>query len=160
MPLSIGDTLPDVILKTNGPEGPEDIATSELFAGKRVVLFAVPGAFTPGCSNTHMPGFVVKADEVLARGVDTLACLSVNDAFVMAAWQKDQNAQAIVMLADGNADFTRATGLENDRSAAGMGIRSLRYALIADDGVVKYLGIDTERGVVDNSSVDAVLANL
>ena len=160
MPLSVGDTIPNVTLKTNGPEGPEDIATGELFAGKRVVLFAVPGAFTPGCSNTHMPGFVVKADEVLARGVDILACLSVNDAFVMGAWQKDQNAQAIVMLADGNADFTRAVGLENDRRAAGMGIRSLRYALIADDGVVQYIGVDTERGVVDKSSVDAVLANL
>ncbi|EWH02253.1 peroxiredoxin [Halomonas sp. BC04] len=160
MPLSIGDTIPDVILKTNGPEGPENISTAELFSGKRVVLFAVPGAFTPGCSNTHMPGFVVKADDVLARGVDTLACLSVNDAFVMDAWQKDQNAQAILMLADGNADFTRATGLENDRRAAGMGLRSLRYALIADDGVVKYIGVDTERGVVDKSSVDAVLANL
>jgi glutaredoxin/glutathione-dependent peroxiredoxin len=160
MPLSVGDTIPNVTLKTNGPDGPEDIATGELFAGKRIVLFAVPGAFTPGCSNTHMPGFVVKADEVLARGVDTLACLSVNDAFVMGAWQKDQNAQAILMLADGNADFTRAAGLENDRSAAGMGLRSLRYALIADDGVVQYIGVDTERGVVDKSSVDAVLANL
>ncbi|EWH01375.1 peroxiredoxin [Halomonas sp. BC04] len=160
MPLSVGDTLPNVILKTNGPDGPEDIATGELFGGKRVVLFAVPGAFTPGCSNTHMPGFVVKADEVLASGVDTLACLSVNDAFVMAAWQKDQNAQAILMLADGNADFTRAIGLENDRRAAGMGLRSLRYALIADDGKVTYIGVDTERGVVDKSSVDAVLAHL
>ncbi|MCE9683672.1 peroxiredoxin [Halomonas alkalisoli] len=160
MPLSVGDTIPNVTLKTNGPDGPEDIATGELFAGKRVVLFAVPGAFTPGCSNTHMPGFVVKADEVLARGVDTLACLSVNDAFVMGAWQKDQNAQAILMLADGNADFTRAAGLENDRRSAGMGLRSLRYALIADDGVVQYIGVDTERGVVDKSSVDAVLANL
>ncbi|RDB42846.1 peroxiredoxin [Halomonas sp. DQ26W] len=160
MTLSIGDTIPDVTLKTNGPNGPEDISTGELFANKRVVLFAVPGAFTPGCSNTHMPGFVVKADKVLARGVDTLACLSVNDAFVMGAWQKDQNAQAILMLADGNADFTRAIGLENDRSAAGMGVRSLRYALIADDGVVQYIGVDTERGVVDESSVDAVLAKL
>ncbi|PMR72519.1 peroxiredoxin [Billgrantia endophytica] len=160
MPLSVGDKIPDIALKTNGPDGPNDIDTGKLFAGKRVVLFAVPGAFTPGCSNTHMPGFVVKADEILAKGVDVLACLSVNDAFVMDAWQKNQNAHDMLMLADGNADFTRATGLENDRTASGMGVRSHRYALIADDGVVQYIGVDTERGVVDSSSADAVLAHL
>ncbi|MBZ0330769.1 peroxiredoxin [Halomonas sp. ANAO-440] len=159
MPLSVGDTIPNVTLKTNGPDGPEDIATGEMFTGKRVVLFGVPGAFTPGCSNTHMPGFVIKADKVLEK-VDTLACLSVNDAFVMGAWQKDQNADAILMLADGNAELTHALGMEKDASSACMGVRSLRFALIAEDSVVTYLGIDTERGVVDKSSVDAVLANL
>lgn len=116
MTISVGDTLPDVTLKTNGAGGPEDISTGELFAGKRVVLFAVPGAFTPGCSNTHMPGFVIHADEILAKGVDRIACLAVNDAFVMAAWQKHQNAEAMTMLADGNAEFTRALGLELDAS--------------------------------------------
>lgn len=160
MPLTTGDTLPDVSLKTHGAQGLEEIATGALFASKRVVLFAVPGAFTQACSETHLPGFVVKADELFARGVDTVACLAVNDAFVMRAWQKSQNAEAILMLADGHGDFTRAVGMENDRRAAGMGIRSLRYALIAEDGVVRYLGVDTERGVVDQSSVDAILAQL
>jgi peroxiredoxin len=159
MPISVGDKIPDVTIKTNGPDGPEDISTAELFTGKRVVLFGVPGAFTPGCSNTHMPGFVIKADEVLEK-VDTLACVAVNDAFVMHAWQQDQNAQAILMLADGNAEFTRALGMEKDASGAGMGVRSQRFALIAEDGVVTYAGIDTERGVVDKSSVDTVLAQL
>ncbi len=159
MPISTGDRIPDVTIKTNGPDGPEDIATGELFAGKRVVLFGVPGAFTPGCSNTHMPGFVAQADKVLEKA-DTLACMAVNDAFVMRAWQKDQNAQAILMLADGNAEFTRALGMEKDASGACMGVRRLRFALVAEDGVVTYVGIDTERGVVDKSSVDTVLAHL
>ncbi|QTP58343.1 peroxiredoxin [Billgrantia antri] len=159
MPISVGDKIPDVTLKTNGPDGPEDISTGELFAGKRVVLFGVPGAFTPGCSNTHMPGFVIKADKVLEKA-DTLACMAVNDAFVMRAWQKDQNAEAILMLADGNAELTRALGMEKDASGACMGTRSLRFALIAEDGVATYVGIDTERGVVDKSSVDTVLAHL
>jgi len=157
MTLSIGDKIPDITIKTNGPRGPQDLSTGDFFAGKRVVLFAVPGAFTPGCSNTHMPGFVVRADEILAKGVDDLACLAVNDAFVMDAWQKDQNAEAITMLADGNADFTKAIGMDMDATGGGMGIRSLRYALIAFDGVVEYVGVDTERGVVDKSSAATVL---
>ncbi|WP_163648452.1 peroxiredoxin [Modicisalibacter sp. 'Wilcox'] len=158
MAISIGDTLPDITLKTNGANGPEDLSTGELFAGKRVVLFAVPGAFTPGCSNTHMPGFVIKADDIFARGVDTIACLAVNDAFVMDAWQKDQNAERITMLADGNAEFTRAVGLELDATGGGMGIRSKRFALIANDGVVEYLGIDTKG--VDQSSAETILSKL
>lgn len=158
MSLAIDDTLPNLTLKTNGAQGPEEIDTDTLFAGKRVVLFAVPGAFTPGCSNTHMPGFVIKADEILAKGVDTIVCTSVNDAFVMGAWQKDQNAQAITMLADGSADFAEAIGLSKDLTAAGMGVRSQRYALIANDGVVEYLGVD-EKGV-DKSSAETILAQL
>lgn len=158
MAISIGDTLPDITLKTNGANGPEDLSTGELFAGKRVVLFAVPGAFTPGCSNTHMPGFVIKADDIFTRGVDTIACLAVNDAFVMDAWQKDQNAERITMLADGNAEFTRAVGLELDATGGGMGIRSKRFALIANDGVVEYLGIDTKG--VDQSSAETILSKL
>lgn len=158
MTISTGDRIPDVTIKTNGANGPEDIATGELFAGKRVVLFGVPGAFTPGCSNTHMPGFVTKADDILAKGVDTIACMAVNDAFVMGAWQQDQNAQAFTMLADGNAEFTRALGLELDASGAGMGTRCKRFALIANDGVVEYLGVDAKG--VQESSAETVLGKL
>ncbi|MBD3896868.1 peroxiredoxin [Halomonas sp. ML-15] len=158
MTLTVGDKIPDVTIKTNGPDGPQDISTGELFAGKRVVLFAVPGAFTPGCSNTHMPGFVIKADEILAKGVDTIACMAVNDAFVLDAWQKHQNAEAFTMLADGNAEFTKAIGTEMDASGGGMGIRSKRFALIANDGVVEYMGIDAKG--VEQSSAETVLAQL
>ncbi|MEQ5801507.1 peroxiredoxin [Halomonas sp. H10-9-1] len=158
MTIATGDRFPDVTIKTNGPDGPEDLSTGNFFAGRKVVLFAVPGAFTPGCSNTHMPGFVVNADKIFAKGVDAIACLAVNDAFVMGAWQRDQNAQAITMLADGNAELTRALGLEKDASAAGMGTRCQRFAMLLDDGVVTYLGID-EKGV-DQSSAETLLAQL
>ncbi|WP_440997033.1 peroxiredoxin [Arhodomonas sp. SL1] len=159
MSIQVGDRIPSVTVKTNGPDGsPEDLSTDELFGGKRVVLFGVPGAFTPGCSNTHMPGFVVHADEILGKGVDTVACMAVNDAFVMHAWQKDQNAERITMVADGNAELTRALGLEMDASGPGLGTRCQRFALIADDGVVQYLGVDPKG--VDASSAETVLANL
>lgn len=158
MTISVGDKIPSVRLKTNGPSGPEDISTDDVFAGKRVVLFAVPGAFTPGCSNTHMPGFVVHADAILAKGVDRIACMAVNDAFVMDAWQKNQNAEHILMLADGNAEFTEALALSLDASGFGMGTRCKRFALIAEDGVIQYLGVDT-KGVHD-SSAETVLAQL
>lgn len=158
MTIATGDRFPDVTIKTNGPEGPEDLNTGDFLTGRKVVLFAVPGAFTPGCSNTHMPGFVVNADKILAKGVDAIACLSVNDAFVMGAWQRDQNAEAITMLADGNAELTRALGLEKDASSAGMGVRCQRFAMIVDDGVVKYLGIDAKG--VEQSSAETVLAQL
>ncbi len=158
MTIATGDRFPDVTIKTNGPEGPEDLNTGDFLAGRKVVLFAVPGAFTPGCSNAHMPGFVVNADKILAKGVDAIACLSVNDAFVMGAWQRDQNADAITMLADGNAELTQALGLEKDASSAGMGVRCQRFAMIVDDGVVKYLGIDAKG--VEQSSAETVLAQL
>ena len=158
MTIATGDRFPDVTIKTNGPEGPEDINTGDFLAGRKVVLFAVPGAFTPGCSNTHMPGFVVNADKILAKGVDAIACLAVNDAFVMGAWQRDQNAEAITMLADGNAELTQALGLEKDASSAGMGVRCQRFAMIVDDGMVKYLGIDAKG--VEQSSAETVLAQL
>ncbi|SOC26955.1 peroxiredoxin [Alloalcanivorax xenomutans] len=157
MTISVGDKLPDVTIKTNGAKGPEDLPTGDFFKGRKVVLFAVPGAFTPGCSVTHMPGFVVNADALLEK-VDAIACMAVNDAFVMGAWQQDQNAEHITMLADGNAEFTRALGLELDASGAGLGIRSQRFALIAEDGVVKYLGVDAKG--VDKSSAETVLAQL
>lgn len=154
MTLSVGEQLPDATIKTNGPEGPEDISIAEFCKGRKVVIFAVPGAFTPGCSNTHMPGFVVNADDILDKA-DAIGCLAVNDAFVMAAWQQDQNAGRMTMLADGNADFTRAIGMELDASAGGMGVRSKRYALIADDGVVSYLGVDAKG--VDESAAETVM---
>lgn len=157
MQISQGDTLPSVTIKTNGNNGPEDLNTGDFFNGRKVALFAVPGAFTPGCSNTHMPGFVVNADALLAK-VDAIACLSVNDAFVMDAWQKDQNAEHITMLADGNAEFTAALGLALDASGFGMGTRSKRFAMIVNDGVVEYLGVD-DKGV-DKSSAETVLAQL
>ncbi|QJQ96184.1 MULTISPECIES: peroxiredoxin [Halomonadaceae] len=158
MPISVGEEIPDVTLKTNGPDGPQDISTGEFFADKRVVLFAVPGAFTPGCSNNHMPGFVIHADDILAKGVGKIACLAVNDAFVLGAWQKHQNAEKLTMLADGNAQFTKALGLEMDASGFGMGTRCKRLALIANNGVVEYLGVD-EKGVHE-SSAETVLSQL
>ena len=147
MSIAVGDTLPSITLKTNGPDGPEDLNTGEFFKGRKVVLFAVPGAFTPGCSNTHMPGFVVNADALLDK-VDAIACMAVNDAFVLDAWQKDQNAERLTMLADGNAEFAKALGLELDATGGG----------IANDGVVEYIGVDAKG--VDKSSAETVLAQL
>ncbi len=157
MTLSTGDRIPDVTLKTNGAKGPEDLSTGDFFKGRKVVLFAVPGAFTPGCSNTHMPGFVVHADEILEKA-DAIGCLAVNDAFVMGAWQDNQNAEKITMLADGNGEFTRAAGMELDVTGAGLGVRSKRFALIADDGVISYLGVDAKG--VEESSAETVLKHL
>ena len=157
MSIAVGDTLPSITLKTNGDNGPEDLNTGDFFKGRKVVLFAVPGAFTPGCSNTHMPGFVVNADALLDK-VDAIACMAVNDAFVLDAWQKDQNAERLIMLADGNAEFAKALGLELDATGGGMGIRSKRFALIANDGVVEYIGVDAKG--VDKSSAETVLGQL
>lgn len=152
MTIKSGDKIPSVTLKTMGGEGPQDITTDSIFSGKKVVLFAVPGAFTPGCSMTHLPGFVVNADKIKAKGVDTIACLSVNDAFVMGAWGKDQNADEILMLADGNAEFTKACGLEMDGSGFGMGVRCKRMAMIVDDGVVSHFAIEPPGGIVETSA--------
>ena len=152
MTIKTGDKIPSVTLKTMGAEGPQDITTDSIFSGKKVVLFAVPGAFTPGCSMTHLPGFVVNADKIKAKGVDTIACLSVNDAFVMGAWGKDQNADEILMLADGNAEFTKACGLEMDGSGFGMGVRCKRMAMIVDDGVVSHFAIEPPGGIVETSA--------
>ena len=158
MTIQIGDRLPDVEFKTMGKDGPQSLSSRELFSGKKVVLFAVPGAFTPGCSQTHMPGFVVHVDDIKAKGVDTVACTAVNDVFVMDAWGKAQNAEHILMLADGNGDFASALGLVLDGSGFGMGQRSKRYAMIVDDGVLAWIGID-DKGV-DKSSAASVLAAL
>ena len=131
MTVAVGDQIPNVTIKTMGANGPEDLNTGDFFADKKVVLFAVPGAFTPTCSAAHLPGFVANADKILAKGVDAIVCLSVNDAFVMAAWGASQNAEALVMAADGNGEFTTAMGLTLDGSGFGLGHRSSRYALIA-----------------------------
>lgn len=158
MTIKVGDKLPSVELRTTGEKGPQTLSTEELFSGRRVALFAVPGAFTPGCSQTHMPGFVVNAERIFEKGVDQIACLATNDAFVMNAWQRDQNAEHILMLSDGNGDFIRQLGLELDATAMGMGIRSQRFALIANDGVVEWLGVDAKG--VDQSSAETLLGQL
>ncbi len=143
MAIQVGDKIPAASLKVVTPEGVKDATTDEIFGGKKVVLFAVPGAFTPTCSAKHLPGFIEQAAALKAKGVDTIACLSVNDAFVMDAWARDRGAgDKVVLLADGNADFTRAVGLELDGSSFGMGVRSQRYALVAEDGVVKHLAVE------------------
>jgi peroxiredoxin len=158
MTIQVGDTVPSATLKVMGSEGPKDITTDELFKGKKAVLFAVPGAFTPGCTITHLPGFVVNADKIKAKGVDNIVCLATNDAFVMDAWGKTQNADEIIMVSDGNAEFTRKLGLELDLTRAAMGVRSKRYAMILEDGKVAYLGVD-DKGVKD-SSAEAIVEQL
>jgi len=158
--IKVGDRLPSAKLRRLTAEGPKDITTDEIFKGKKVVLFALPGAFTPTCSAKHLPGFVQKEAELKAKGVDTIACLSVNDAFVMNAWGKDQKADGkVLMLADGNGDFTRAVDLEMDGSGYGMGKRSKRYAMVVQDGVVKTLNVENP-GAFEVSSADAVLKAL
>jgi len=158
MTIKTGDRIPEVTLKIMGEKGPRDITTAELFDGKKVVMFAVPGAFTPGCSNTHLPGFIVNADKIKAKGVDSIVCVAVNDAFVMDAWGKSQNAEELTMLADGNGELTRKLGMELDGSGYGLGQRSKRYAMIVDNGVVKYFGLDTSG--IEESSAEKVLSQL
>lgn len=156
MTIQVNDKIPAMTLKVMGDKEPVDITTTELFGGKKVVMFALPGAFTPGCSNTHLPGYVVLADQIKAKGVDSIICLSVNDAFVMAAWGKAHNADEIIMLADGQALLTTAMGLEKDASAAQMGIRSQRYAMIVEDGVITHLNVEPAKGV-NVSSAETML---
>ena len=160
MTIAVGDKIPSAKLKTMTAEGPKDISTEEIFGGKKVVLFAVPGAFTPTCSAKHLPGFVEKAAQIKAKGVDTVACLAVNDAFVMGAWGKAQNTDGkVLMLADGAAAFTKQLGLDLDLSAPGMGVRSKRYAMVVDNGVVKALNVEAP-GAFEVSSADAILRAL
>jgi peroxiredoxin len=160
MSISVGDKIPAVKLKTMTADGMAEVDTGEFFKGKKVVLFAVPGAFTPTCSAKHLPGFVAKAGEIKAKGVDEVACISVNDAFVMNAWGKDQSADGkVTMLADGNGEFAKAVGLEMDGSGFGLGTRSQRYALVADDGVVTALAVE-QPGAFEVSSAEAVLSAL
>jgi peroxiredoxin len=160
MTIAAGDRIPDVTVRVPSPEGPKAVQTAELLGSGRVVLFAVPGAFTPTCSDHHLPGFVLRAEDLEGKGVDTVACVSVNDAFVMGAWADAQHVDGkVVMLADGSGDFTRAMGLELDLSGGGLGTRSRRYAAILDDGVVTDLAVE-EGPALTVSSVEAVLAKL
>jgi peroxiredoxin len=159
MTVKIGDKIPDATMNIMGEKGPQAITTSDLFAGKKVVLFAVPGAFTPTCSAAHLPGFVVNADKIKAKGVDAIVCVSVNDAFVMAAWAKDKNAEEITMVGDGNGDFAEAMGLVLDGSGFGLGKRSQRYALIAEDGVITALNVE-QGPAFELSSAEKILEAL
>ncbi|MEM7412677.1 MAG: peroxiredoxin [Myxococcota bacterium] len=160
MPIEVGAKVPDVKIKTMADGGMQDVSTAELFAGKKAVLFAVPGAFTPTCSMQHLPGFIEKAGEIKAKGVDLIACVSVNDAFVMDSWGKDKGAgESVMMLADGNGDFAKAMGLDFDGSGIGFGLRSQRYAAIIEDGVVSALHVEAPMKF-EVSSADAILAAL
>jgi peroxiredoxin len=160
MALKTGDKIPSVTLKQATAEGPKDVTTADLFGGKKVVLFALPGAFTPTCSAKHLPGFVEKAAEIKGKGVDSIVCLSVNDAFVMGAWAKDQKVgDKVKMVADGGAEFTKAMGLDFDASKFGMGVRSQRYAAIVEDGVIRKLAVE-EPMKFEVSSAEAVLKAL
>ncbi|MGI2170220.1 peroxiredoxin [Shewanella sp. MF05960] len=156
--IATGQSLPKATLSQLTKDGMVNHDVTELFAGKKVVLFAVPGAFTPTCSEAHLPGFVVQADEFKAKGVDLIACVSVNDAFVMKAWGEAQNASELMMLADGDASFTKALGLEMDTAGFG-GVRSQRYAMIIDNGVVTLLNVEQAKSF-EVSTAEAVMAAL
>ena len=158
MTIQVGDKIPSATLKVMGAEGPQDVTTDELFGGKKVVMFAVPGAYTPGCSMTHLPGYVVNADAILEKA-DSIVCLSVNDAFVMGAWGDVQNADKLTMLADGNAELTKAMGTELDGSGFGLGTRCQRLALVAEDGVVSHLAIEPP-GEMGISTAEEILQTL
>jgi peroxiredoxin len=160
MTIKVGDRLPEASFVTPTPDGPKPVTTAEVFGGKTVALFAVPGAFTPTCSARHLPGYVDNAAALKAKGVDTIACVAVNDAFVMKAWAAaTPGAEGIIFLADGNADFTRKLGLELDASKFGMGVRSQRYSMLVVDGVVKQLNVE-EGGAFEVSSAEYLLGQL
>ena len=159
MTIQVGDRLPDVPLSLATPDGPVPVKSGDYFAGKRVALFAVPGAYTPTCSAKHLPGYVEKAAELKGKGIDEIVATSVNDAFVMGAWNKDQGSEDITMLADGNGAFAKAVGLEFDGSKFGMGQRSQRYSMIVNDGVVEQLNVEAP-GEFQASSADTMLGQL
>ncbi len=159
MPIQVGDRLPDVQLSLATPEGPVPVKSGDFFAGKRVALFAVPGAYTPTCSAKHLPSYVEKAADLKGKGIDEIVATSVNDAFVMGAWNKDQGSEDITMLADGNGEFAKGLGLEMDGSKYGMGKRSQRYSMIINDGVVEKLNIEAA-GEYSASSAETLLGQL
>ncbi|MYA16342.1 MAG: peroxiredoxin [Gammaproteobacteria bacterium] len=159
MAIQEGDRLPEATLHVMRDGRPTAVTTGDLFGGKKVVLFAVPGAFTPTCSQAHLPGYVANADEIKAKGVDSIVCVAVNDAFVMDAWGADGNAGELVMAGDGNGDFTAALGLEMDGRGFGLGTRSERYAMIVDDGVVTKLAVEAP-GAFEVSKAEAILEAL
>jgi peroxiredoxin len=157
MAIKVGDKLPDGKFTVMGANGPEPKTTSEVFSGKKVALFAVPGAYTPTCNNQHMPGFVSRVDELKAKGIDAIACTAVNDVFVLTNWAKDTGAAGkIEMLADGSGDFAKAIGLDIDLSNFGLGLRSKRYAMLVDNGVVKVLNVEDSPPVADKSSAETL----
>lgn len=158
--IKVGDAVPDAKLTTATPDGPKEVATSDLFAGKTVVLFAVPGAFTPTCSAKHLPGYLHNEAALRDKGVDTIACIAVNDPFVMAAWAKELGVdERITMVADGSGTFTRLLGLELDLTARGLGVRSQRYAMVVENGMVSSLSVEPPGGF-DASKAESVLASL
>ena len=160
MPISVGDTIPATNLTVMTADGPGPVATTEYFSGRKVAIFSVPGAFTPTCSAKHLPGFVAKADELKAKGVDEIACFSVNDVFVMDAWGKSADAAGkVTMLADGNAEFAKALGLEADFTGFGMGVRSQRFSMLVNDGKVEAINIE-EPGAFKVSTAEYMLAEL
>ena len=160
MTIKIGDRVPDVGLTLAGADGPKPIAARDLFKGKKTALFGLPGAFTPVCSARHLPGYIDTADQFKSKGVDQIVCLSVNDAFVMGAWGKDQGAgDHVIMAADGSADFTKAVGLVLDLTEKGLGVRSKRYSMLVDDGVVRQLNVEDGTGL-DVSSAEAMLKQI
>jgi glutaredoxin/glutathione-dependent peroxiredoxin len=159
MSISVGDKIPDVKLVKATPDGPQPVQSSDYFAGRRIALFSVPGAFTPTCSARHLPGFVEKADELKAKGVDEIACTAVNDAFVLGAWNKAGGSDAITMLADGNGEFAAALGLEMDGTAFGMGKRGQRFSLVVNDGVVEQVNVEAP-GDFKVSSAEHMLSQL
>ena len=159
--IKVGDKIPAVTIATMGAQGPQPVATADFFKGKKVVLFGLPGAFTPTCSAKHLPGFITNADALKKKGVDAIACISVNDPFVMDAWGKSLNATGkVTMLADGSAEFAKAAGLNLDLTGRGMGMRSHRYSMVVDDGVVKKLDVEENPGACDISSADHILAGI
>ena len=160
MTIQVGESIPSAKLMQGTAEGPKETSTEELFGGKTVVLFGVPGAFTPTCSAKHLPGFVTQYDALRAKGADVVACMAVNDAFVMAAWGKDQGVgDNVVMIADGSADFTKALGLELDLTARGLGVRCQRFVLVAKDGKVTHVAVEAA-GAFEVSKAESVLAAL
>ena len=160
MAIKAGERMPAGVLKTMSAEGPKDVSTEELFKGKKVVLFSVPGAFTPTCDAKHLPGFVQLADQIRAKGVDLIACMAVNDVFVMNAWGKASGVgDKVMMLADGNGEYAKALGLELDARGFGLGLRGQRFALVIDHGVVKHADIEAP-GQFKVSSAESVLAQL
>ena len=161
MTVAVGDPIPNATLRRMGADGMTAVETAAFFADRKVVLFSVPGAFTPTCSVKHLPGFVTKADDIKAKGVDEIVCIAVNDAFVMGAWAKDQGTgDKVMMLADGSAAFTKSIDLVLDLTERGMGVRSHRYAMVVEDGVVKSLDVESNPGGLEVSSAEAVLAKL
>jgi len=159
MTIKVGDRLPEATFTIMGPEGPKPVTTSEVFGGKKVALFAVPGAYTPTCHKQHMPGYVANAEEFKNKGFDMIACTAVNDIFVLSQWAKDTGAEGkITMLADGSAEFAKKIGLDIDLTARGLGIRSKRYSMIVEDGVVKVLNVEDAPPQHDKSSATTLLA--